>query len=172
MLIYDYYKNIFDLSNIAVIVIYLVYASIVLYVVWVSANKLQKIIIKVIYKFPEERRVTMFFFPNIVKACIVLLGIIILLGSLGIDITALVASLGLTGFALGFVLKDLLYNIVMGIFINLYQPFKEKQYIKIMDHTGQVDVIDWVYIHIRCKDSYVLIPNSFVLNKEIVIIDK
>ena len=44
-----------------------------------------------------------------------------MLGILGVDIAALVAGLGLTGFALGFTLKDALSNLLAGILILFYQ---------------------------------------------------
>ena len=45
------------------------------------------------------------------------------LGAKGANVTAVVASLGLTGFAVGFALRDALSNIFVGVLIILYNPF-------------------------------------------------
>ena len=45
------------------------------------------------------------------------------LGTLGINVSALVAGLGLTGFALGFAFRDALSNVLAGVMILLYHPF-------------------------------------------------
>lgn len=52
-----------------------------------------------------------------------LLGLVTALGTAGVNVSALVTSLGLVGFALGFALKDALSNIISGILLLLYRPF-------------------------------------------------
>ena len=59
-----------------------------------------------------------------IKNILLLIGVISALGTIGIDISAMVAGLGLTGFALGFALKDILSNLISGVLILLYEPFK------------------------------------------------
>jgi hypothetical protein len=45
-------------------------------------------------------------------------------GPLGVNITGIVAGLGLTGFPLGFALKDSIANLLAGVLILLYRPFE------------------------------------------------
>jgi len=45
-------------------------------------------------------------------------------GPLGVKIMGIVAGLGLTGFALGFALKDSIANLLAGVLILLYRPFE------------------------------------------------
>jgi small conductance mechanosensitive channel len=52
-----------------------------------------------------------------------LLALISALGTLEINVSALVVSLGLAGFALGFSFKDFLSNLLSGVLILFYQPF-------------------------------------------------
>lgn len=58
-----------------------------------------------------------------VSLAILVFGGITALGTIGINVSALVAGLGLTGFALGFGLKDILANLVSGVLILFYRPF-------------------------------------------------
>ena len=61
---------------------------------------------------------------GIVKNIMVIIGFITALGTMGINISAIVAGLGLTGFAFGFAFKDMLSNFISGVLIFIYEPFK------------------------------------------------
>src|SRR5260221_10783231 len=65
-----------------------------------------------------------FLFARMARVGILLLGAITALGTLGINITGIVAGLGLTGFALGFALKDSIANLLAGVMILIYRPFE------------------------------------------------
>ncbi len=54
---------------------------------------------------------------------LIIFGFVTALGTLGVNVSALVAGLGLTGFALGFALKDTISNLLSGVLILLYRPF-------------------------------------------------
>ena len=55
---------------------------------------------------------------------LIIFGVVTALGTLGVDVSALVAGLGLTGFAIGFALKDTISNLLSGVLILLYRPFE------------------------------------------------
>lgn len=105
---------------------------------------------------------------------ILLLALMPLLSTLGINVSGIVAGLGLTGFALGFALKDTLTNIIAGIFILLYRPFKLKTYIKVatsksLSDEGYVKEIDLRYTTVENKDEIILIPNAMLFTNSITI---
>ena len=58
---------------------------------------------------------------------LMIFGFVTALGTLGINVSALVAGLGLTGFALGFALKDIISNLLSGVLILLYRPFRDRK---------------------------------------------
>ena len=87
-------------------------------------------------------------------------GFVTALGTLGIDVSALVAGLGLMGFALGFALKDIISNLLSGVLILLYRPFEKGNRIKISSYEGIVVSIDLRYTELDCEGKKVLIPNS------------
>ncbi len=91
------------------------------------------------------------------------------LGVLGINITALVAGLGLTGFALGFALKDIISNLLAGILIILYSPFRVGDRIKVGAHEGEVVEINLRYTVIKNEGERILIPNSTMFTNIIVL---
>ena len=100
------------------------------------------------------------------------LGFITALGTLGINVTALVAGLGLTGFALGFALKDTISNMLSGILILLYRPFRIGNTIKISGFEGEVVVIDLRYTELSSEGSKILIPNSKLFTDPITVLQK
>ena len=99
------------------------------------------------------------------------LALITTLGTLGIDVSALVAGLGLTGFALGFALKDTISNLLSGILILLYKPFEIGNHIKISGYEGVVVAIDLRYTELSKDHVKILIPNSKLFTDPIRVLD-
>jgi small conductance mechanosensitive channel len=97
-------------------------------------------------------------------------GAVTALGTMGIDVSALVAGLGLTGFALGFAFKDVLANFLAGILILLYRPFELNDYIAVTGWEGTVTEIDLRYTTLQKEERTYLIPNSILLTNSISLI--
>ncbi len=105
------------------------------------------------------------------NVAILLIGCITALGSIGINVSALVASLGLSGFALSFALKDALANLLSGIMLFMYKPFKIGDTINICQLEGIVSKLSLRYIHLKAENKEILIPNSSLLINNIIIIN-
>lgn len=88
---------------------------------------------------------------------------------LGFNVSALVAGLGLTGFALGFALKDAIANLVAGIMIVIYKPIELGSIVEISGTKGEVTNINLRYISIQKEDAVDLVPNSLFLSKQITV---
>jgi small-conductance mechanosensitive channel len=101
-----------------------------------------------------------------------LFGLITALGTIGINVSALVAGLGLTGFALGFALKDTISNLLSGILILLYQPFVKGNRIKISGYEGVVISIDLRYTELDFEGDKILIPNSKLFTDPITVVQQ
>jgi small conductance mechanosensitive channel len=101
---------------------------------------------------------------------LLIFGLVTALGTLGINVSALVAGLGLTGFALGFALKDTISNLLSGVLILLYQPFKKGTRIKISGYEGIVVSIDLRYTELDSEGNKILIPNSKLFKDPITVI--
>ena len=106
-----------------------------------------------------------------IKVSLIIVGAITALGTFGVNVSAMVAGLGLTGFALGFALKDLLSNILAGVLILFYQPFRVGGRIKMGAFEGDVVEIDLRYTTLLGSDNVkVLIPNSKLFSDVVVVI--
>ncbi len=102
---------------------------------------------------------------------LVMFGFVASLGVLGVNVSAMIAGLGLTGFALGFALKDTISNLLSGVLISLYRPFEIGDHIKISGYEGTVVTIDLRYTEL-CKDGdKILIPNSKLFTDPITVCD-
>jgi small conductance mechanosensitive channel len=87
---------------------------------------------------------------------------------LGVDIMPLLASLGLTGFALGLACKDMLENIIAGIMLLFYRPFNEGDDITFAGNSGRVKTINYRFTELYSSDGKtILIPNAMLLKNVI-----
>ena len=104
---------------------------------------------------------------SIIKNIIVIVGFITALGTIGINVSAIVAGLGLTGFAFGFAFKDMLSNFISGIMIFIYEPFKLGDRIVVDGKEGKVIDINLRYVTLENEESQILIPNSLSVSKSV-----
>ncbi|ABR91452.1 mechanosensitive ion channel protein (mscS family) [Janthinobacterium sp. Marseille] len=92
-----------------------------------------------------------------------LIGIFVALDVVGVDARSLATGLGLGGVALGFALKDVLSNLVSGLFILIAQTFEIGDQIVVGETEGTVERIQIRATHIRTYDGrLVLVPNGEV----------
>ena len=104
---------------------------------------------------------------SIIKNIIIIVGFITALGTVGINVSAIVAGLGLTGFAFGFAFKDMLSNFISGIMIFIYEPFKLGDRIVVDGKEGKVIDINLRYVTLENEESQILIPNSLSVSKSV-----
>ena len=76
----------------------------------------------------------------------------------------------MTGFALGFALKDTISNLISGVLILLYHPFEIGNRIKIGGYEGTVVSIDLRYTELEAEGNKILIPNSKLFTDPITVL--
>lgn len=82
-----------------------------------------------------------------------------------IDVTALVASLGLAGFAVGFAIKDVLGNFLAGVLILVQRPFTIGDDIALAGAEGRVESVRVRDTLIKTKEgTLVYVPNNIIFN--------
>lgn len=109
------------------------------------------------------------FLGRFVRLILLMLGVVTALGTLGIDVTALVAGVGLTGFALGLALKDTIANAVSGIMILLYHPFRVGDTINAQSMEGEIVEINLRYTVLEAEGQRRLLPNSLLFNNPVTV---
>lgn len=110
------------------------------------------------------------FFCQVTRVTMLTLGTVTALGTLGIDVTALVAGLGLTGFALGFALKDVISNALSGILLIVYRPIRHRDQIKVAAFEGVVASIDLRYTILNNEGQQIFVPNSMLFSNAVTVV--
>lgn len=136
--------------------------------IWLLAIVIKHAIIRMSGR-SKNRKYVYRLMAQTVKIAIIIVGLITALGTMGINIAALVTSLGLTGFALGLALKDPIQNALSGFMILFYQPFKIGDPIKVDDADGIVKEVNLRYTIVVTDDQTILVPNSTVLTKTVFV---
>ncbi len=156
------------LSKVSMMVPSLVFAIGIFILFWVSGTILQTIVRRIMDEKSPHANISLVL-ARIVKNIMLIVGIITALGTLGVNISAIVAGLGLTGFAFGFAFKDMLSNFISGILIFIYEPFRLGDTIVVEGKTGKVIDINLRYVTIEAEEQKVLIPNSISVSKVIAV---
>ncbi|MDM8567281.1 mechanosensitive ion channel family protein [Candidatus Halobeggiatoa sp. HSG11] len=108
-------------------------------------------------------------FINGLKSFILLIGLTALLNEWGINIFALLASLGIVGAAIAFAAKDSLANIFASLTIIFDNMFRQGDWIMTPDVEGTVEEIGSRTTKIRTFSKAVItIPNAILINSAVV----
>lgn len=104
---------------------------------------------------------------QILRVSVIITSILVILQTLGFNISAILAFGGIGGVAVGFAAKDLLANFFGGLMVYLDRPFAIGDWIRSPDRNieGTVEKIGWRLTSIRTFDKRPLyIPNSMFAN--------
>lgn len=98
-----------------------------------------------------------------------LLGFMVALSAANVDVTTVLASLGVAGFALGFAFKDILENFIAGILLLFSRPFEVGDQVTLGSYEGTVTDIEIRITTLRTYDDQkVAIPNSHIYTNPVV----
>ena len=155
-------------STIAVRTPNIILALGVFIIFWISGSILKIIVRRIMDEKSPHANISRVL-AGIVKNIMLIVGLITALGTMGVNISAIVAGLGLTGFAFGFAFKDMLSNFISGVLIFIYEPFKLGDTIEVEGKSGEVVDINLRYVTIIAENQKVLIPNSISVSKVIAV---
>lgn len=107
---------------------------------------------------------------GITRALILGLGILIILGTMGIAITPVIASLGITSLAVALALQPTLTNFFSGVQLVIDKPIRVGDFIELESgEQGFVDKIGWRTTWIRMlPNNFIIIPNSVLSQSKII----
>ena len=109
---------------------------------------------------------------RLAKNALLVIGLVCALGTAGVNISALIASLGLLGFAAGYALKDLLSNIIAGFMLMLNRTIQKDDKIEVNSKQGTVEAITLRYTILKTDDSTLYIPNNTLLTNTLTVFNK
>jgi len=131
-----------------------------------------KLILKIYDKLIEKSKVDTIIRKILriaVKAVLLFMGLIIVLSSLGISVTSLVAALSVVGVAFSLAIQGFLSNVFGGIQIISNKPFHVGDYVDAGGESGVVLEVGLFYTKLNSVDNkLVQIPNAAIANANIV----
>lgn len=140
----------------------------ILFAAWIASVIVYRLLARMTRRAPHRRELWELAAES-AHLAILAFGAVTAFGTMGIDVSALVASLGLVGFALGFAFRDVVSNVLSGVLIMLYEPFVVGQEVTITGVTGRVSRIDLRYTTIETEEGHTLIPNSNCFSNPIAV---
>lgn len=121
----------------------------------------------------QKKHVLLNFLLTCNRSFFIVVGTISSLAMMGIDVSALIASLGLGSLAFGLACKDLIANMISGVLLLFYQPFDIEDTVEIKDIRGIVMQIDLRYTTLINENKELcFIPNNNLLTSHITLIRK
>jgi small-conductance mechanosensitive channel len=102
---------------------------------------------------------------------LLLIAVVIAASYFGVDVLAISAALGLSGFALALAAKDTITNIISGFVLMVSQPFKVGDRIDVasLDSWGNVVEIGIRSTNVLMRDNrLVIVPNSSIVDNTVV----
>ncbi|MBN4000421.1 mechanosensitive ion channel family protein [Nostoc sp. LPT] len=99
---------------------------------------------------------------NLAKAIVFVLGTLIVLQTVGVQITPIITTLGVGGIAVGLALQDTLANLFSGFYLIISKQVRTGDYVKLdAGHEGYVIDISWRNTTIKeISNNVVIVPNS------------
>ncbi|MFM6927961.1 MAG: mechanosensitive ion channel family protein [Bdellovibrio sp.] len=102
------------------------------------------------------------------KILVVVLGILLVLQSFGLNVMSLMAGLGLGGLALALAAQDTAANLFGSVTILIDNPFKIGDWVKVKDMEGTVEEIGFRSTRVRTfYNSVITIPNAMMAKETI-----
>ncbi|MEZ4361865.1 MAG: mechanosensitive ion channel [Kofleriaceae bacterium] len=106
---------------------------------------------------------------QIVRYIMLVTGVVIIVQSVGIDLSALVVVVGTLGIGLGFALQPLMGNFISGLVLLLERPLKIGDRIELGPLAGRVVSIGARATMVRTNDNIsVIVPNSELASSQII----
>ncbi len=136
---------------------------------WIAAVAARSVVRRVAGRLGPDSAILVDLAGSVVYWLGLAVGFISGLGTMGINVGALVAGLGLTGFALGFALRDAVSNLLSGVLILVFRPFRHGDLIEVDGRQGTVADVDLRYTTIEGDGRRFLIPNQTMAKSTVTV---
>lgn len=138
---------------------------------WAISFLVRRIILH-IGRWTKANAVVLDLVLQVFRIAIWIFAIITALGALGIDVSALIAGVGIVGFAIGFAFKDVLSNVLSGLMLLYFRPFWIDDKVRVAGQLGIVTDIDLRYTTLDAEGKQVLIPNSTLFTNTVELLSR
>lgn len=106
---------------------------------------------------------------SLYRWAVIIVGFVVVLGQIGINVTAAVAGIGVLGLAIGFAAQQTIANIFSGFGIFVDKLYAAGDWVRIADNYGEVVSISLRTTKIRTLDNtFISVPNSLVTSSPVI----
>lgn len=121
-----------------------IFTLILIKVIKVISKRLSSVFVKKIADEESEKRVNTLtaVIKNFLIILVIVVAVITIIGQLGIEIAALLATAGIAGVAIGFAGQSLIKDIINGFFLLLWDQIRVGDVVQISDKAGLVEMIN------------------------------
>jgi len=135
---------------------------------WWVINALCKVVLMFFQKSFKDVGVASLL-ESILKFSLRIILMVAVLQCLGFDVTAILAAIGASLFAVGISLKDSISNLVSGIILVVNKPIHVGDYIECEKSKGTVVKIEMMFTFLQSSEEnqIVVIPNSILISSSI-----
>lgn len=146
-----------------------IFAAIITFVIgYIIARILLKIINGILDKSKIEKTLNRFL-KIVIKCVVYFMLAVIVIDSLGISATSLVAVFSVFGLAISLAAQNSLSNFAGGVLLMVFKPFAVDDYVEVAGRSGTINEIGLIYTKLTTFDNKVIyIPNSDISSKDIV----
>ena len=142
----------------------LIVSAIVAVVLFIVAKIITSLVHKSLRKLSRVNKkctpMLMRLLAKIISVIVWIIAIIAILGVFGIDLTPVLAGLGITGVVLGFALQESISSFFSGIMIAINSPFRVGDWVAIGDISGTVESMDLMCVTLSSGDNKKITMNN------------
>ena len=143
--------------------------AVVILVAGLLAIRIVMTIIKKLLEKTHLERAAHGLVKSVARVVMYVLLCLILAGSLGIDVTSIVALASVLTLAISLSVQNALANVFGGFTLLYTHPFKSGDYVEVAGKSGTVQEIGMAYTKLATPDNKIIsIPNSSVVSGDIV----
>lgn len=140
-----------------------------LFLVWVTARVIRWKVMSGVLSEGRVETSTRYTLSRILYYTILIVGVVAVLDTAGVQLTSLTIFSGLVGAGIGFGMQNIASNFISGVILLLERPVRAGDVISIGDTRGVVDSISIRMTRVKSFDNTVLlIPNSRLVNEMLV----
>ncbi len=135
----------------------------ILFIFWIIARFVRQVVRRAAQLSDRFSELLEQFVIKISFRAVMCVGLLVALGTVGVNVGALLAVIGGASFIIGFALQDTLGNFASGIMLLIYRPFDVGNVVEVGGVSGKIDSVTLVSTTIRTFDNkVVLVPNRNV----------
>ena len=146
----------------------LIVSAIIFFVAKIAVSVVKRLLNKAESRHVKFTPLMSGFVFKLLKVLIWIFAILFILGVWGIDLTPVVAGLGVTGVVLGFALQESISSIFSGMMLAINQPFELGDYVDIGSTSGTVRAMDIMSVTLTTPDNRKITMSNKIVWSQVI----